>query len=57
MLPSSIATPWIQVAEAIGTRPVSTYCSTAMFNFRLINPQEPITLEYAPPIPAAIIQT
>lgn len=43
-LPSSLATPWYEVAVSLGRPPVLSYASYALHNWRRINPVLPIAL-------------
>ena len=45
-LPDCIAVPLLQLSDMLGTRPLCTYCSSVLFNFRLLDVNQPFTLEY-----------
>jgi indoleamine 2,3-dioxygenase len=43
-LPANIAVPWHAVAKSLGRPPVLSYASHALYNWRLIEPHQPIEL-------------
>ena len=44
-MPSILAVPFHDVSNRIGTPPVVTYASTVVYNWRLRDPEKPMTLE------------
>lgn len=44
-IPESLARPWLQLAEALGTKAIVTYCSSVLYNFRLLDPSQPLSLD------------
>lgn len=44
-MPSIIAVPFSNVSKKIGLPPVATYSSTASYNWRLRDPEKPMTIE------------
>jgi indoleamine 2,3-dioxygenase len=45
ILPNSLAIPLTEIAEKLGFPPISNYASTVLFNWHLLNPNEPILLK------------
>ena len=44
-MPSILAVPFFNVSKRIGTPPVVTYASTVVYNWRLRDPEKPMTIE------------
>ena len=44
LLPSSLALPWVAVAQQLGRPPVLSYASYALHNWRRLDPHKPIEL-------------
>lgn len=45
LLPKQLAVPWYEAASRCGLPPVATYASTVLWNWRLKDPEGPVTLE------------
>lgn len=44
-IPEKLARPFKQTAEILGCHPIVNYSATALFNWALIDPTEPVSLE------------
>ncbi|PJF18473.1 Indoleamine 2,3-dioxygenase domain-containing protein [Paramicrosporidium saccamoebae] len=44
-IPNGLAKPWIKVSEAIDILPIINYAAAVLFNFRPVNPTEPLSLD------------
>lgn len=44
-IPECLAKLWIELAESLGTQPIVTYCSSVLYNFRLLDATQPLSLE------------
>ena len=44
-IPSNLAVPFVTVSRKIGLPPIGTYASTVLYNWRLRNPEQPMTVE------------
>ena len=44
-MPSILAVPFNNVSKKIGVPPVGTYCALTLYNWHLLDPEKPLTLE------------
>ncbi len=45
LLPSSVAIPWFKVSTTLGLKPVVSYATLELANYKLLNPQAPPSLD------------
>jgi indoleamine 2,3-dioxygenase len=45
ILPAALAVPWFQVSQALGLKPVVSYASLELANYKLLDPKKPCSLE------------
>lgn len=45
-LPLNISVAWAYVAKKLGSKPVITYLAVEFLNYRILNPELPLSLEY-----------
>ncbi|KAL0577804.1 hypothetical protein V5O48_004171 [Marasmius crinis-equi] len=44
-VPASLAVPLVQVSEQLGIAPILTFADTVLWNWELINPEKPVTID------------
>lgn len=44
-IPRKLAIPWVAVSDRIGMKPVITFASSVLYNFRLLDPSKPIDMQ------------
>lgn len=43
-VPKKLAVPWVAVSERIGLKPVITYATSVLYNFKLVDPTAPVDM-------------